>query len=384
MKGYIYKITNKTNGKFYIGSTFNFEKRIHTHFYNLKCGKHHSFHLQNAFKKYGESSFEVSCKEIIVETEQELRNIEERYIRFCWNSGKLYNVSKQGSGGDLVSYHPKNKEIRELQHKLVTERYANMAKEEKDKISERMKGEKNPNYGNKWSNEMRERASNFWREYYQKHTPFFLGKTFEEIFGEEEAKKKKERMSEIGKQKTGDKNPFYGKHHSDETKKLISEKHKGSKPTNAKKVSYNGVIYESAMDCAKVLGIPMVTVAYRCRNNIYGFSYVGENDMLPQRDAKIHITYEEVEDAVSKCSTRKELQEKYPRAYAWLNLHRDVREKLYNKYLTYIRTYWTLDKVKEIAAKYESYKDFRNNEATAYSAVTRNKWQDEIRKLLER
>ena len=275
MKGYIYKIINEKDGKFYIGSTIDIDKRKKRHFSDLKNGKHHCLFLQRAYKKYGENSFKFTFKEIDTIDEKSLRILEERYIKYCWNSGKLYNISQKGSGGDLISYHPKNKEFRELQSKLTSERYSNMSEIDKKKFSEQMSGKGNPNYGNHWTDEMKRKTSEFWKNYYSKHDSYQKGKTYEEIFGEEKAKKLKEKMSERYKQKVGEKNGFYGKHHTNEAKEKMRNARLGKKPTNTKKVFYDNNIYESANDCAKKLGIPMGTVAYRCRKEIYGFKYVG-------------------------------------------------------------------------------------------------------------
>ena len=379
MKGFIYKITNKENGKFYIGSTIDISKRKKEHFRLLKKGEHHCFHLQRAYEKYGKESFELTYKEIEVANEDGLRLLEERYINYCWNSGKLYNVSKKGCGGDLISYHPKNKEFRELQSKISKERYTNLSDEEKIALSERMKGEKNPNYGHRWSNELREKVSKDRKEYWKNHESYIKGKTFEEVFGEEKAKELKRKISERSKLKIGEKNSFYGKHHSDELKKRFSEERKGIKPTNCKKVLFNGNIYESARDCAKELGINYLTITYRCREHIYGFSYVGENDELPERSASKRWEFEECERLASRCKTIKEFCEKYPNAYHHVRNKKEEFEIIKNKYFTYIRTYWTFDKVMELAKKYDSYKEFRENEPTAYSSVIRHKWVNKIK-----
>jgi group I intron endonuclease len=71
----IYKITNMTTGKFYIGSAMNVEKRWNEHRLELTKGNHRNRHLQKASNKYGASVFvfsvvqECSLEEII-KTEQ--------------------------------------------------------------------------------------------------------------------------------------------------------------------------------------------------------------------------------------------------------------------------------------------------------------------------
>lgn len=54
----IYEIRNVVNGKVYIGSAKNFSLRWNTHRSFLSKGTHHSPHLQAAWSKYGEHSFE--------------------------------------------------------------------------------------------------------------------------------------------------------------------------------------------------------------------------------------------------------------------------------------------------------------------------------------
>jgi group I intron endonuclease len=53
----IYKITNTVNGKFYIGSSQDIERRWRDHRSALNHNKHHTAHLQSAWNKYGEESF---------------------------------------------------------------------------------------------------------------------------------------------------------------------------------------------------------------------------------------------------------------------------------------------------------------------------------------
>ena len=54
----IYCIENVVNHKIYIGSSKNIYQRLLKHFALLRHNKHENAHLQNAWNKYGESSFE--------------------------------------------------------------------------------------------------------------------------------------------------------------------------------------------------------------------------------------------------------------------------------------------------------------------------------------
>lgn len=53
------------------------------------------------------------------------------------------------------------------------------------------------------------------------------GKTYEEVYGTEKAKKWKERLSDFAKTRIGAKNSFYGRHHIEESNRMNAEKHYG-------------------------------------------------------------------------------------------------------------------------------------------------------------
>ncbi len=95
----IYKVTNKINGKLYIGKTYNFEKRKREHFYDIDNGT--PFH--RALKKYGKENFEWEIIDT-AETEKEIIEKEIYWIKklnTCIHSQNSngYNITLGGNGG---------------------------------------------------------------------------------------------------------------------------------------------------------------------------------------------------------------------------------------------------------------------------------------------
>lgn len=97
---YIYKITNKVNGRWYIGKTNGQDPNY------MGSGKL----LKQAYAKYGKDNFE----KIILEncsTEQELNQREQYWISEsnALSDPLSYNLAEGGSGGDLSKFIPYDK-----------------------------------------------------------------------------------------------------------------------------------------------------------------------------------------------------------------------------------------------------------------------------------
>lgn len=76
--GVVYKITNKIDGKFYIGSTNNLMKRYYTHIYDIRSDRKTCVKLIRAVNKYGEKNFKF---EIICEcSTKEVLKFEQKYL----------------------------------------------------------------------------------------------------------------------------------------------------------------------------------------------------------------------------------------------------------------------------------------------------------------
>lgn len=103
----VYAIVNRENGKMYIGSARNIETRWHQHRSLLRGKRHHSFYLQRAWDKHGESAFLLQVLERVDDV-SELRAVEQRWIDFLGGSSGDYgyNVHPVAAGGQLPGWTP--------------------------------------------------------------------------------------------------------------------------------------------------------------------------------------------------------------------------------------------------------------------------------------
>lgn len=88
----IYYIKNKTNGKIYIGSSKNIEKRIKQHKNDLINNKHKSQWLQFDYNKYGSEYFEYEVLEEVMDNKDLLKR-EKYYIEKYETIDKGYNTN---------------------------------------------------------------------------------------------------------------------------------------------------------------------------------------------------------------------------------------------------------------------------------------------------
>lgn len=107
----IYEIINLVNGKSYIGSAINLNKRFVQHFSNLKNNRHSNRYLQSAWNKY-ERQFEFRIIEI-VEDKTKLLEREQFWIdtRQTYNRNIGYNLRPKASSnlGRITSEETKIK-----------------------------------------------------------------------------------------------------------------------------------------------------------------------------------------------------------------------------------------------------------------------------------
>ena len=86
----VYKIVNKINGKYYVGSSNDIKCRWSGHKNKLNNNVHENSHLQRSWNKYGSNNFDF----IIVEETLNDKLSEQHYLDIAKNERKnCYNTS---------------------------------------------------------------------------------------------------------------------------------------------------------------------------------------------------------------------------------------------------------------------------------------------------
>lgn len=234
MYGYIYKTTNRINGKIYVGK----RKGEFTTSYK-GSGKY----LRNALNKYGVENFSVEvieyCETLDIQNERE-----KYWISYYRNLGTpMYNIAKGGDGGD--TYYKLSKVDRDIMLKRKSEATRNnqIIYKENYAIGHKKAWETRRKNGNdKMSIEQRRKLS----EAHKGHKPSkeSIQKGIESRKGYKHSEETKHKISSSNKGKnrsvetcskisqslkgkrSGELNGFYGKTHTEKTKELIGSYNK--------------------------------------------------------------------------------------------------------------------------------------------------------------
>lgn len=170
----IYRITNNINGKCYIGFDSSYPKRIKQHLNNSSRGENSP--LYDEIRQYGWENF---SKELLYQStdREHCLNVMENFF-IIENNSFLDGYNRTlGGDGSLNSPRP-------------------WSESQRKKHSDCMKGNKNPRSGYKYSAEEKIKLSNRMKDYWIKNPD---------------------------KKLVGEKNPMYGKTHSEEWKNNHSE-----------------------------------------------------------------------------------------------------------------------------------------------------------------
>lgn len=163
MKSGIYQILNVATGKIYIGSSTNVFRRCRQHHRRLSKNRHPNKHLQNAWNKYGEQSFEYSTLELVGNFKEELLEIEQKYLFSLkpHNREIGYNLSPTASStlGSKRSVESRKKISESQLGRTPWNKGKTLSKAHRQKLRQAKLGDKNPKYwlGRKHSEETKEK-----------------------------------------------------------------------------------------------------------------------------------------------------------------------------------------------------------------------------------
>lgn len=282
----IYKITNITNNKIYIGSSSNLSKRYYYHLNILRNNKHYNIHLQRAYNIDGESSFKFDIVEYC--DFNILSEREEYYFNFfdTLNDNYGYNINPNGDRppswtGKKHTEETKIKMGNSSRGRIQTEYAKEIASithkgkiisdDHKKILSEKNKGEKNPMYGKapydiwleKFGKDIADKKYENWKE---KISNSGIGRITSEETKEKIRKKALGRIvSDESKQKIS--NAQKGRTANNETKKKMSEKRKGdlNPSCKIKNIEIPKILYminngDSVIEISKIYNVSKTTI----------------------------------------------------------------------------------------------------------------------------
>ena len=201
----IYKITNLVNGKVYIGQSVDIYERWAEHKYNMSYTKYQNILLYKAFHKYGIENFSFDIIDYCVPeelNEKEIYYIKEFNSWVGYDEAWGYNMTIGGEGNNGA---------------VRTQEWNN-------KIAQSNKG----------------------------HIPWNKGIRYS--------------CPIISQKLQGENNPFYGHHHTNETKEKIRKARLGKTPHNNKKVICltTGEIFDSITEAAKAKNTNNTSIGMVC------------------------------------------------------------------------------------------------------------------------
>lgn len=181
----VYKIVNKLNNKIYIGSSVNILERWLAHKYALKLGQHGNQYLQRTYNKYGLDNLDFNIVE-----KCSIENLTQR---------EQYWIDYYGGLGSSILYNMKEPEG---SHKILPE--------VSEKIKQKLLGRTIPD---KVVQKILKSREGY------KHSEETKRKISEGNKGKIITMETRQKISEARKGTfKGTQNPFFGKHHTEETK----------------------------------------------------------------------------------------------------------------------------------------------------------------------
>lgn len=256
----IYEIKNKINGKSYIGQ--HSSDVLGPYWGSGKL-------IKRAIKKYGIENFERTILEKCFD-KNELNEREKYWIKEKDSINTGYNLTEGGTGGDNSEFINYSEEWKDGQRIRTKQYWESLSDEEYKERSHKISGENNGMFGKAgyWKDknipkEVIQRQLESRRSYRGEENPNWKGgASKKQCKCGKDIAPNNETCSDCRNMSNED-NPFFGKTHSEETRRKLSENRMGKKPNNIRKVKIDDAIYEGLNEASMGTGIKVTTLWHR-------------------------------------------------------------------------------------------------------------------------
>lgn len=195
---------------------------------------------------------DIQIKKFLMDNRNDAYELERDLIKYHLKTDKLLNIGKDVIGGDNLTLHPRREEIIKQITESLNNKIKTMSSDERKTIWGRQ-GEKNPMYGKTHTEEVKRKLSE-------------INKGITRRKGFKLSDEQKNKLSELASKRVGNLNHFFNKRHTDETKLKLREANLGKLPVNTLKVSIDNVIYTSFTEASRKLSIPVPTISWRVKS----------------------------------------------------------------------------------------------------------------------
>ena len=233
-----YILTDNKTKQFYVGSSNDIKKRFKQHYSLLNSNRHHNKLLQKLWWDNNglvESIFPT-------DTREEAYLLEQDIIDRFKHTKLLLNIGLSVEGGDNITRNPDKEKILDQMKKSAVKRLSLLTADDRRILFSNLG--KLGMTGKKHTEESKLKMS-----INGKGKPGPIGQKLN--LSLDQIKNRSEKAS----LRIGNKNGFFNKKHSEETKRKISLNKKGIIPVNRRKVRYNDIIFESLKSLSDYLNM---------------------------------------------------------------------------------------------------------------------------------
>lgn len=252
----IYMYVNKINNKKYVGQAKNLTRRHSDHL--KECNN--KYPIDKAIKKYGKDSFELIVLKENVKSLCVLNMYETYYIKkfnTLVTNKEGYNIADGGHSGNTWAGKTEEEMLDFKQKMSELNSGRKRPQQAIESQREKIRGENNGFYGKKHSDETKKLLS----EIASKRT-----KEKNHFYGKTHSDESRSKISESRKGKcVGEENGFYGKKHSEETKEKIRQARVGKKIAQFDKEGNLIKVWDYAKLASDELGIDQTTISRCCK-----------------------------------------------------------------------------------------------------------------------